>query len=152
MIKLAPSPDLGGAKIAKLLVEEGDRITEGETIALLDNYRRANAALELARQDVKVAEADLAIIQAGAKKGDINAQSANLKRVKAELEGEIAANNAEVLGLQAQLRTETAEKQATRDRLKAELRNAESEFKRYKTLAQEGVISESELDLSLIHI
>ena len=146
MIELAPSPDLGGAKIAKLLVEEGDRIGEGQTIALLDNYRRANAALELARQEVKVAEADLAIIQAGAKQGDINARLANLKRVQAELEGEIAANNAEVLGLQAQLRTETAEKQATSDRLKAELRNAQSEFKRYQTLAQDGVISESELD------
>ena len=146
MIQLSPAPDLGGAKIAKLLVEEGDRIRSGQTIALLDNYRRADAALELARQEVKLAEADLAIVQAGAKQGDINAQTANLKRVKAELEGETEANQAEVNRLRAQLRSETAEKQATRDRLKAELRNAESEFKRYAELAQEGVISESELD------
>jgi len=146
MIQLAPAPDLGGAKIAKLLIEEGDRLIEGQTIALLDNYRRANAALELARQEVRVAEADLAIIKAGAKQGDINAQSANLKRVKAELEGEVRANNAEVARLKAQLRTETVEKQAASDRLRAELRNAQSEFKRYQQLAQEGVISESELD------
>ena len=146
MIQLSASPDLGGAKIAKLLVEEGDRVTEGQTIALLDNHRRANAALELARQEVQVAEADLAIVKAGAKQGDINARSANLKRVQAELEGEIAANQAEVARLQAQLRTETAEKQATRDRALAELRNAESEFKRYQKLAREGVISDSELD------
>ena len=146
MIQLAPAPDLGGAKIAKLLIEEGDRLIEGQTIALLDNYRRANAALELARQEVRVAEADLAIIKAGAKQGDINAQSANLKRVKAELEGEVIANNAEVARLKAQLRTETVEKQAASDRLRAELRNAQSEFKRYQQLAQEGVISESELD------
>ena len=146
MIQLSASPDLGGAKIAKLFVEEGDRVTEGQTIALLDNHRRANAALELARQEVQVAEADLAIVKAGAKQGDINARSANLKRVQAELEGEIAANQAEVARLQAQLRTETAEKQATRDRALAELRNAESEFKRYQKLAREGVISDSELD------
>jgi HlyD family secretion protein len=146
MIQLAPSPNLGGSKIAKLLVKEGDRVTAGQTIALLDNYRRSNAAVELAHQEVKIAEADLAIIKAGAKKGAINAQSANLAVVQAELEGELIANEAEVSRLQAQLKTETAEKQATRDRLKAELRNASSEFKRYQQLAQTGVISESELD------
>ncbi len=146
LIQLAPSPDLGGAKIAQLLVKEGDRVKAGETIALLDNYQRANAAVELARQEVKVAEADLAIIKAGAKQGDINAQAANLKRVKAELEGELAADEAEIARLSAQLRTETLEKQATSDRLKAELANAESEFKRYRDLFQEGVISESEFD------
>ena len=146
VIQLSPSPDLGGAKIVELLVQEGDRITKGETIAYLDNYRRANAALELARQEVKVAEADLAIVKAGAKQGDIDASLANLKRVQAELAGEVEANQAEVSRLQAQLRTETAEKQATSDRAIAELRNAQSEFKRYQLLAREGVISESELD------
>jgi HlyD family secretion protein len=127
-------------------VEEGDRVTSGQVIALLDNHRRSTAAVELARQKVKVAEADLAIIKVGAKQGAINAQSANLTLVQAELEGELIANKAEVSRLQAQLRTESAEKQATRDRLKAELRNAASEFKRYQQLAQTGVISESELD------
>ncbi|MGV2831880.1 HlyD family efflux transporter periplasmic adaptor subunit [Myxosarcina sp. GI1(2024)] len=146
LIQLAPSPDLGGAKIAQLLVKEGDRVKAGETIALLDNHQRANAAVELARQEVKVAQADLAIIRAGAKQGDINAQAANLKRVKAELEGELAADEAEIARLEAQLRTETLEKQATSDRLKAELANAESEFQRYRDLFQEGVISESEFD------
>ena len=146
MIQLAPSPDLGGSKIAQLLVEDGDRVTAGETIALLDNHKRANAALEVARQDVKVAQADLAIIKAGAKRGDINAQVANLQRYKAELEGEIVANEAEVARLQAQLSTERLEKQATTERLQAELRNAASEFKRYQQLAQQGVISASELD------
>lgn len=146
MIQLAPSPDLGGSKIGKLLVEEGDRVTSGQAIALLDNHRRAIAAVELARQEVKVAEADLAIVKAGAKQGAINAESANLTRVQAELEGELIANEAEVSRLQAQLRTESAEKQAARDRLKAELRNATSDFKRYQQLAQTGVISQSELD------
>ena len=146
MIQLAPSPDLGGSKIAQLLVEDGDRVTAGQTIALLDNHKRAKAALEVARQEVKVAQADLAIIKAGAKRGDINAQVANLQRYKAELEGEIVANEAEVARLQAQLSTERLEKQATTERLQAELRNAASEFKRYQQLAQQGVISASELD------
>jgi HlyD family secretion protein len=146
MIQLAPSPDLGGSKIAQLLVEDGARVTAGQTIALLDNHKRAKAALEVARQEVKVAQADLAIIKAGAKRGDINAQVANLQRFKAELEGEIVANEADVARLQAQLSTESLEKQATTERLQAELRNATSEFKRYQQLAQQGVISASELD------
>lgn len=145
-VQLSPSPDLGGAKIAQLLVEEGDRVTEGDTIALLDNYKRTQAALELARQEVKVAEADLAIVRAGAKQGDINAQAANLNRIRAQLEGEIVADRAEIVRLKAQLRTETIEKQATSDRTKAELNNAENELRRYQSLADDGVISESELD------
>jgi HlyD family secretion protein len=146
IIKLSPPPDLGGAKIARLLVEEGDRVTQGQTIAILDSQQRTAAAVESARQDVRVAEADLAIVKAGAKKGEINAQAASVKRVQAELSGQIAANEAEVAQLQAQLRTETGERQASSDRLQAELRNAESEFKRYERLAKQGVISESELD------
>ena len=145
-IQLSPSPDLGGSKIAQLLVEESDRVIQGDAIALLDNHKRAQAALELARQEVKVAEADLAIVKAGAKQGDINAQAATLQRVKAQLQGEIAADRAEIARLEAQLRTETAEKQATSDRAKAELNNAESELRRYQALADDGVISESELD------
>ena len=147
LIKLSPSPDLGGAKIAQLLVEEGDLVTSGQTIALLDNYKRANAAVELAQQEIKIAEADLATIKAGAKQGDIDAQAANLKQIEAQLEGEIAADEAEIARLQAQLSTEKAEKQAIIESSKAELRNAESEFKRYQQLAQQGVISDSDLDL-----
>ena len=146
LIQLAPSPNLGGAKIAQLLVEEGDLVKSGQTIALVDNHKRARATVELARQELRIAEADLAIIKAGAKLGDIKAQEANLKRVKAQLEGEIAADEAEIARLQAQLRTETSEKRATSDRLKAELRNAQSNFKRYQELFGEGVISASEFD------
>ncbi len=146
MIQLAPTPDLGGAKIAQLLVAQGERVTGGQILAILDNHQRAKTAVEVARQEVKVAQADLAIVKAGAKQGDINASAANLQRVKAQLAGEIRANEAEITRLQAQLVTEQAEKQAAIDRLNAELRNAESELKRYQQLAREGVISDSELD------
>lgn len=146
LIKLAPTPALGGAKIAKLLVEEGELLLSGQTIALLDNHKRANSAVVFARQEVKVAQADLAIVKAGVKQGEINAQAANLKRIKAELEGELLANNADIARLQAQLETEQREKQAEIDRSQAELSNAKSEFQRYMQLAQDGVISDSDLD------
>lgn len=146
IVKLSASSSFGEAKLAKLLVKEGDLVTEGQVIALLDNYQSANAAFELARRELRLAEIDLDIVKAGAKQGDIDAQAANLRRVNAQLEGEIIANEAEVAQLKAQLRTETAEKQATIMGHQAELRNAESEFKRYQVLAQEGATPISELD------
>ena len=146
VIQLSPPPDLGGTRIGKLLVKEGDRVAEGQTVAILDNYNRTAADLELAKQEIKVAQANLAVVKAGAKRGEIKAQEAAIKRLKAQLNGEITANQAEIARLEAQLRTETAEREANINRLQAELRNAESEWQRYQKLAQEGVISESELD------
>lgn len=146
VIQLAPPPDLGGTRIGQLLVKQGDRVAAGQTIAILDHYNRSAAALEVAREDVKVARANLAIVQAGAKTGEIQAQEATIKRLQAQLQGEIVANDAEVARLQAQLQRETEERLATISRSRSELRNAESEFQRYQKLAKEGVISESELD------
>ena len=146
VIQLSPPPDLGGTRIGKLLVKEGDRVSENQTIAILDNYDRTLADVELAHQEVQVAQANLAVVRAGAKRGEVNAQKAAIERLKAQLSGEITANKAEIARLEAQLTTETAEREASISRLQAELRNAESEFKRYQNLAQEGVISESELE------
>ncbi len=146
VIKLAPSPELGGAKIAQLLVKEGDRVKQGDTIAILDNYDRSQAAVEVARQEMKIAEANLNVVKAGAKKGEIRAQEAEVARLKAELQGKLVTNEVEIARLQAQLDTETAEKQAMIDRLQAELNNAESDFQRYHKLAIDGVIADSELD------
>ena len=145
-LQLSPPPDIGGTRIGKLLVKEGDWIAKDQTIAILDNYERTLADVELAQQEIKVAQANLAVVKAGAKKGEIKAQEAAIARLKAQLNGEIAANNAEITRLEAQLLTETAEREATINRLRAEFRNAEREFQRYQKLAQEGVISESELD------
>ncbi|ELS04650.1 ABC exporter membrane fusion protein, DevB family [Xenococcus sp. PCC 7305] len=146
VIQLSPSPDLGGTKINQLLVKEGDLVTQGQTIAILDNNERSQANVELARQDVKVAEANLAIVKAGAKSGEITAQEATVKRIQAQLRGEILANEALIARLEAQLRTETEEKQATIERLEAELVKAEIDLRRYTKLEADGVISESELE------
>ena len=151
-IQLSPSPDLGGTKINQLLVREGDRVAKGQKIAILDNNARSQADLELAKQDVKVAEANLAIVKAGAKSGEIKAQEATVKRIQAELRGEIIANEALIARLEAQLRTETAEKQATIERLEAELAKAESDLRRYTKLEADGVISESELESRSLNV
>lgn len=128
VIKVSPPPTQGGAKVSQLLVKEGDIVVADRIVAILDNYDRLSAAVELAEAEVRVARADLAIVQAGAKQGEINAQIATIRR------------------LEAQLQTETRAQLATIDRLKAESANAEMELRRNQTLAREGAISASNLD------
>ena len=82
VIKVAPPPSLGGSKVAKLLVEEGDRVAAGQIIAILDNYKLKEKAVKLAEEDEKVARANLSIVKAGAKKGEIEAQKAEIARLK----------------------------------------------------------------------
>ena len=146
VIQLAAPPNLGGSKLMNLFVEEGQWVNQGETIGILDNYPRQLAEVELAQEKVQVAKANLNIVKAGAKKGEINAQKATIQRLEVELNGKLISNNAEINRLKAELEGEEREKLATRERLKAELNNAQREFERYQKLAEDGVISESELD------
>ncbi|MCA1993492.1 MAG: biotin/lipoyl-binding protein, partial [Coleofasciculus sp. S288] len=65
---------LGGSRVAKLLVKEGYTVKTGQAIAILDNYENLQAILKLAQEDVKVAQANLAQVKAGAKTGELEAQ------------------------------------------------------------------------------
>ena len=128
IIQLSATVPLEGARLEQLLVQEGDWVKAEQIIAILDNYDRQRAAVELAQKEVKVAQANLAIVKAGAKKGEINAQRATIRM------------------LHAQLQTEKKAQLATIERLKAELANAKIEFKRNQQLGGEGAISASEVD------
>lgn len=115
-------------RVDRLLVKEGDRVESGQVIAILDNRNRLLRSLEQAKQQVKVAEARLAQVKAGAKAGDIAAQKATIARLEAELEGS------------------SATQKATIARLSAELRNAQVEYRRYRALYREGAVSASFFD------
>ena len=146
VIELSPPPTLGTAKVAQLLVKEGDRVQKGQAVAILDNQIRRLADVEQAQKAIQVAQANLAVVQAGAKTGEIEAQEAAVERLQAQLQGEIAVNQAKVARLQAQRQGEGQAQAATVDRLQAELANAQSEFERYRQLALSGAISASDLD------
>ena len=139
--QLTPTPDLGNVRVSQLLVTEGDRVTKGQTIALLDNYQNAKAA-------IKFAQANLATAKAGLKPENINPSAVNLKQLKEELN----ANEAEVAELKTQLTTEKAQMQAVINRRRAELSNVKSELQRHQQLAQDGVISRSELDYQRLKV
>ncbi|MDJ0510442.1 MAG: biotin/lipoyl-binding protein, partial [Crocosphaera sp.] len=94
VINLAPPPTQGGAKIEQLLVKEGERVKRGQTLAILDNIDRKKAAFNAAKGEVNVAQANLEIVKAGAKLGEIQAQEATIKQLQEELAGELTTNEA----------------------------------------------------------
>ncbi|MEA5515192.1 ABC exporter membrane fusion protein [Nodularia sp. UHCC 0506] len=128
VIKLSATTSAEGSRVEELLVKEGDRIKAGQVIAILDSRDRLSAALREAEEQVKVEQANLNRIKAGAKRGEILAQEATIARLEAERQGDIAAQKTTIA------------------RLKAEVGNAKAENQRYQELYQEGAISASQRD------
>ena len=128
IIQISVSSAAEGNRIEELLVKEGDEISKGETIAILDSRDRLKAALNQAKEQVAVAVANLAKVKAGAKTGEIEAQQAAIARIEAERSNDIAAQ------------------QATISRIQAEVNNAQVEYRRYQQLYRDGAISASEKD------
>ncbi|MDJ0571609.1 MAG: ABC exporter membrane fusion protein [Pleurocapsa sp. MO_192.B19] len=128
IIQISVSSSAEGNRIEELLVNQGDEIKQGQVIAVLDSRDRLEAALNQSQEQVRVAEATLAQVKAGAKTGEIQAQQAAIARIQTERDNNIAAQTAMV------------------SRMEAELNNAQVEYQRYQTLYQDGAISASEKD------
>ncbi|MBD1845425.1 ABC exporter membrane fusion protein [Cyanobacteria bacterium FACHB-63] len=128
IIKLSAPIALDGDRVSQLLVKQGDRVSKGQIIAILDSRDKLQNALDQAREQVQVAQAKLAQVKAGAKTGEIEAQQATITRLQADRQGEIAAQAAEI------------------NRWQAEVRTAQAEFDRFNKLYQQGAIAASNLD------
>jgi HlyD family secretion protein len=128
IIEISAASGSEGNRIEKLLVKEGEQVNPGEVIAILDSRDRLEAALNQSQEEVKVAQANLALVKAGAKTGEIEAQQAAIARIETERSNNIMAQAATV------------------SRVEAELDNAQVEYRRYQTLYQDGAISASEKD------
>lgn len=128
VIQLSAPSSAFGVRVDQILVKEGKRVRAGDLVAILDNRDRTEAALERAKQEVKVAQANLARVEAGAQTGEIDAQKATIARLEAELAGQ----------------KQTL--QATVARIEALQRNAEVDLQRYEQLFQSGAISAQQRD------
>ena len=122
------TPNGAGSRVEQLLVEERDWVEPGDTIAVLDNFESLQAAVQQAEKRVEVAQAKLANVQAGAKTGELEAQSATIAQLQADLQGQLNAQEQQL------------------SRLQAELNHAQTEYGRYQDLFQAGAISASQLD------
>ena len=128
IIQVSVSSGAEGNRLEELLVNEGDEIERGEVIAVLGSRDRYMAALSQSKEQVTVARANLDLVKAGAKTGEIRAQEAAIARIEAERSNDIAAQ------------------EATVSRMKAEVDNARVEYQRYEQLYKNGAISASERD------
>jgi len=145
------APVSTGNRVLEVKVKEGDQVTKGQVIAILDTHFRAQAVLEKAQTDVEIAQARLTQIKAGAKTGEIDAQRARIENLKAELRGQIAAGEAKIQGLEAQLQGEIDAETVTIERLKAEWNNAKIECDRLQNLYLQGVVTAQERDKTCLN-
>lgn len=134
VVRLSAPNSQGGVRVAKLFVKQGSWVRQGQTVAIVDSYYPRLASLEMAQQQVLVAQASLNQVKAGAKAGDISAQKATIARLEADLEGA------------------TSVKQATIVRLAAELDNVASENRRYQQLYKLGAISASQAEAKYLRV
>jgi HlyD family secretion protein len=150
-------------RVEQILVREGERVKKDQVIAVLDNFKSNQAALENAKAKLLESRANLGSVKSSSPQ-ELSAQNAVISRLQAQLRGESEAQQAGVNRLEAQLRSERVAAQATVDRIAAELRgqtdsltatvartqaeqrNAQVDFERYETLFREGAISAQERD------
>jgi len=166
----APSTQSGKGTLTQLLVKEGDKVKQGQVIAILDSRQRLEAALSSATEDVKVSQSNLAKVKAGAKQGEIGAQRAEIDRLKSQLKGnrdtyvatkarleaqlkwEPAAQAGKIEALNAQLAGEKPTQLATIRRLQSQLRNTEVDYKRFQQLYTERAIETTRLDAKRLEV
>jgi HlyD family secretion protein len=163
VIRLSAS-SVQGSLLRQLLVKEGDKVTAGQVVAILDSSNTKQAQFAKAKEDVRVAQANLNKVKSGAKIGEISAQQAEVNRFQQQLRGETTtaqatltrlkeqlifepqAQSSKIQSLAAQLAGEKPTYQARIDRLSAQFRNATVECQRYNTLFAQQVIEASRRD------
>ena len=136
----------GSARIDELRVREGDSVKPGQVVAVLDSRDRLQAAVNEAKSQINIAQAKLAQVKAGSQQGTINAQSAELGRIQADLQGNEIEQREAIARLEAQFAGDLASQRANLQRLKATYQNAKLEAQRYDNLHREGAVSDSQRD------
>ena len=164
IIKLsAPAGLSGNSRVQQLLVREGQRVQQGQVVAILDNRDTSMAVVEEAKAKMQESRANLAQVRAGSPKdvqaqkfiiarlqaqlaGEKEAQQAMISRIAAQLSGEKIAQEATVTRLEAELLGQRESLKATVERVRAEQRNAQVDSGRYEFLYKQGAISQQERD------
>ncbi|RCJ32483.1 hemolysin D [Nostoc minutum NIES-26] len=146
VISLSAPLALDGDRVAQISVKEGDRVQAGQIVAILDSRDRLQTAVLQAKQQIRVAQAKLAQVEAGAKAGEIQAQQANIERIQAQSLGDKTAQAEAIARIEAQWLGDKIAQEATIKKLEAELNNAQAEYQRYQQLSSEGAVSNSAFD------
>ena len=152
VIKLAAPLSLDGDRVAQVLVKLGDQVKSGQVIAIMDARDHLENVLQQAQAQVRVTQAKLAQVQAGAKSGEIRAQTATLARFSAQAKGDRLAQQETLARVKAQWEGDQLAQRATIRKLEVELANAQAEYQRYEQLQQAGAISTSLFDSKRLNV
>lgn len=115
-------------------------------MAILDSRDKLQDALSQAQEQVKIAQAKLAQVKAGAKTGEIVAQRATIERLQAQLQSDRVAQKEAIARVEAQWQGDKTAQEATIKKIVAELNNAQVEYSRYQELYKQGATSGSLFD------
>lgn len=130
------SPKTAG-RLAKLLVEQGDRVQQGQVLAQMEDAD-LQARLSQAKANLSKAQASLAEARAGSRPEEIRQAQARLLQAKARLDETNAGNPSEID--QAKSQVEAA---------KSRLALAQARASRYSNLAGQGAVSLDRRDEAL---
>ena len=137
--KATLSPQIDGT-LNRILVREGDRVSQGMVVAVLDD---ADAQLALAEARARLAQAqnNLERLQVGTRPEVIAQRQAELQSAQAR-EAEAQTNLNSLIALQPDL---VAQRQAELQSAQAREKEAQDNLARVQTLSEEGAISERAL-------
>jgi HlyD family secretion protein len=121
-------------RLAELRVQEGDQVRAGQILAIMDNFKENQAAVENAKAKVYVARSRLAQVRAGEKAGQIEAQRKKVTEIEAELDTSLKAQ------------------QAVISRQEIELSKAKNDYERYKKLSQDGAVSAADTETRRLQV
>lgn len=132
--RLAAPALLKDERVRQVLVKDGSRVCAGQIVCVLDSRDRLLAALKEGQQQVRIAERKLALVKAGAKRGEIEAQRLTVAGLRSELTNKLEYQQAEIA------------------RLEAYLQFHQRELERYSRLHAEGAISSSLRDSKQLEV
>ncbi len=127
------SPKTAG-RLAKLFVKQGDQVQEGQRVALMENAD-LQAQFFKVRADLNQAQARLAERQAGTRPEEIAQAQSRLAQAQARLNEARTGNPTEIDQARAQVAT-----------ARSRLALAETRLNRYRSLAQQGAVSQDQFD------
>ncbi len=130
------SPKTSG-RLAKLFVEQGDQLQQGQMVAQMENAE-LQAQLAKAKADLNQAQARLAESKAGSRKEEIDQAQARLDQAKANLDAALAKKPREVDQAKAQV-----------EAAKSRVNLAQARADRYSNLAAQGAVTLDRRDEAL---
>jgi multidrug resistance efflux pump len=125
-----------GGRVTDVHVAEGDRVTSGQIIVLLDEAE-VSAQLEQARAAKRQATAQLDLLKAGSRDEDTSAAAAFVAARRADWQLRVKGSRPEEV--------RTAEAEVSRTRIALDL--AQKELDRAETLRKSGAVEQRDLDM-----